>query len=1179
MKRFFTLLLFTTPLCIFAQVQTALDIAARHLEAEHVSWGLDKSDIADLAVSNAYTDAYSGNTHVYLIQRHNGIEVYNAIANLHIHEGKVFHSGNRLIPRLNTKVNAVVPVLEAEQALRKAIVYFGMPEPKKLTTTKRVSAFEMTFEKGQFSREDVPVKLRYQPMENGQVRLAWDIAIDAANGNDYWSIRIDALNGQVLDQVSWTVKCTFEQNSGQQCNHSHAVTHKSNTTLKEARSALAQEWMATDGTYNVFTFPLESPAHGSRSIVVNPADPIASPFGWHDTNGVPGPEFTITRGNNVHTFEARDGNTSSKMNEPNGGPGLVFDYPYDGSLEPDTYVDFATVNLFYSINMIHDIAYHYGFTEEAGNFQQTNYSGLGSGGDYVRGRAQFGATNNANLNNADFSTPPDGGGGVMRMFLWDRSSAGALKYLHVDAPSEIAGSYETGIASFGPQITSTPVTGPVEVVEDNTNKPSQGCQNLKNDLTGKIALIDRGTCEFGRKIVNAQNKGAIAAIICNFEEAVITMGAGAVGDQSTIPAVFIKSSDCATIRAQIENGLIVTLQAPSDPVGPDFMDGTLDNGIVSHEYGHGISNRLTGGPIQAGCLSNQEQMGEGWSDFFTLVFGARENDVPEQRRGIGTYVTREGNDGRGIRNYPYSTDMITNPFTYYNISGVSVPHGVGSVWCTMLWDLYWAMADKYGYDPDHSNKEAGNNKAIQLVMDGMKLQPCLPGFVDGRNAILAADQVLYGGENQCLIWEVFARRGLGVNASQGSSDSVTDGKEDFTVPDCRPELKVRKTVSPVINAGDPIEVTLTITNDLSFGVTGLVANDLIPANTEYIMGSSNVPVTQSGDALVFDIGGMASNTNKVITYQLSTPGYLDSKLLYYEPCEEENDDIWAQELSSATTLNPWGISDLFSKDGSNNWGILNFDTTSQSALIMINPVMLEGNQPVLRFSHRYDTEYRADGGFVEFSDDYGVTWKILTNDKIFRNSYADVPLQYATFTLPNIYAFFGSNPNWHDTYIDLSDYVGTEAVFQFRFGTDGNTANTSDGWFIDDFTLMDMYNYESEVCVSYDQGSDVCATAPGRGTVVEHSTANSTNDPVKGVLRVFPNPAHDMLYVQLDQVQSNDVEASILSIDGRVLWTNQYGNALSTTIQIPVGHLTEGVYVVKVQSREGIYTEKVIVRP
>src|SRR5690554_442522 len=85
-------------------------------------------------------------------------------------------------------------------------------------------------------------------------------------------------------------------------------------------------------------------------------------------------------------------------------------------------------------------------------------------------------------------------------------------------------------------------------------------------------------------------------------------------------------------------------------------------------------------------------------------------------------------------------------------------------------------------DPDVYNGTGGNNIAMHLVIQGLKLQGCNPGFVDGRDAILQADQLLYNGENTCLIWEVFANRGLGFSADQGSRNSRTDQTEAFDLP-------------------------------------------------------------------------------------------------------------------------------------------------------------------------------------------------------------------------------------------------------------------------------------------------------------------------------------------------------------------------------------------------------------
>jgi len=100
----------------------------------------------------------------------------------------------------------------------------------------------------------------------------------------------------------------------------------------------------------------------------------------------------------------------------------------------------------------------------------------------------------------------------------------------------------------------------------------------------------------------------------------------------------------------------------------------------------------------------------------------------------------------------------------------------------MLWELTWNLIATDGFDPVMINGTAGNNIALQLVNEGMMMQPCSPGFVDGRNAILDADTALFGGAHGCQIWEAFSKRGLGLSASQGSNLSRSDGSEAFDMP-------------------------------------------------------------------------------------------------------------------------------------------------------------------------------------------------------------------------------------------------------------------------------------------------------------------------------------------------------------------------------------------------------------
>jgi extracellular elastinolytic metalloproteinase len=102
----------------------------------------------------------------------------------------------------------------------------------------------------------------------------------------------------------------------------------------------------------------------------------------------------------------------------------------------------------------------------------------------------------------------------------------------------------------------------------------------------------------------------------------------------------------------------------------------------------------------------------------------------------------------------------------------------------MLYELYWNLVNRHGFSADWFNTKAkgktkelpaGNIIALQLVVDGMKMQPCRPSFVDARDAILQADEVNYQGANVCDIWAAFAKRGLGVDARKG-------GHESFEVP-------------------------------------------------------------------------------------------------------------------------------------------------------------------------------------------------------------------------------------------------------------------------------------------------------------------------------------------------------------------------------------------------------------
>ncbi len=1148
--------------------QRPLDIALRYLDAHRKEWGYTLQDVADLVVSDLYTDRSTGITRVYLKQRYDGIEVYHAINNFSItQDGEVFHVGRRFVRELASKVNTTTPVLTAEEGVAAALQHLGLSPNGALRLVAQPQPHRFVFANEAIAREDIQVALVLAPVSEQEVRLAWDVLLAPQGSHDKWSMRIDAVSGALLDKDNWTIYCT-----------AGGVARPAEVAAAVRPAQPPSPPLAvTDGAaYRVFAIPLESPAHGPRSLVVNPHDSIASPYGWHDTDGEEGPEYTITRGNNVHAYQARQDNETSLGDEPDGGPELLFDFYYDDNAEPDTLVDAAVTNLFYMSNVIHDLAYHYGFDEAAGNFQENTYGRGGLGGDPLIARAQAGAETGS-TNNAFYSHSNDGSSGSINMFVW--TTAGA-RFLTVHAPDPVAGIYATGTTSnWGAPITDQPVTGEVVEVNDGVFEPlaTDGCEEILNgeELDGKIVLIDRGGCQFGTKALKAQQEGAIGVIICNFEDALITMGAGVDGGDVNIPVVFISSVDCQTIRQYVGQGLEVSLVAPPQS-GPEQLDGDFDNGIIAHEYGHGISIRLTGGPSTA-CLSNAEQMGEGWSDFLTLITSVRPDDVGTQRRGVGTFVMRQPNDGRGIRRYPYSTDMSISPLTYGDVAGNTAVHAVGEVWAAMLWDLYWAFVDEYGYDPDWYYGSGGNNMAVRLVFEGMKNQPCFPGFIDGRDAILAADEALYGGANQCLIWEVFARRGLGYYADQGDPDNAADQVESFEpYPLCIQELKITKQMTEFIEAGDEIDVTITVVNHKPDTLTGVTVVDEIPAGTLFKQGSANLPATVDGNTVVFELGTMNYQDEVTITYQLTTDpaNYSLTQFLDDVP-NEDAEDNWDFYYIGEAAANIWQITDALSHSPDYSWGVEDIEGESRQVLELLVPYAVDGNQPTLRFYHYYDTEAGFDGGVVDISTDGGNTWQQV-GDKMFKNGYPGF-IAYGTFVVPNLEAFSGASGGFIPTYVDLSEYAGQTIRLRFRFGTDEQVGGL--GWFVDDVEFMDLVSYNGTACASSDQGDQVCAAAPGKGTLVESAFPTSTEEVAPDFqLALWPNPTDAQLTLGIQSNELLSLQATLLTPEGREVWRRHFLSGGNETHTLDLSPLPAGVYFLKLQSDRATVIRKVIVQ-
>jgi hypothetical protein len=582
-----------------------LDLALDYLTYHAGDLGLKADDLTGYTVTSQYTSEHNGVTHIYLQQSIQGLDVLGAYINVNLSAaGEIINVGSSFISSDAASKSWAFPsaALSASDALRSLAYDFGWSLD--VTPSAASSSFPGDFSYSTIldargvSLEDIPAELVFVPLEGGGMELAWNLLVQTTDGQHAYNAAVSADDGELLH---------------------------------------LNDWISAD-SYRVYDAPFESPNDGPRTLVVNPAESSASPFNWHDTNGIAGAEFTTTRGNNVHAYADRNNdNIVDAGSDPNGTAALIFDFPIDLGQAPVNYRDAAVTNLFYWNNWIHDVHYQYGFNEASGNFQVNNYGEGGLGNDDVRAEAQDGA-DVGNANNANMFTPPDGQRPRMQMY------------------------------------------------------------------------------EF-------------------------------------------------------------TLTSPR-------RDGDLDNGIIVHEYGHGVSNRLTGGPANANALDAIQSggMGEGWSDWWAMMFTQVASDTKMAAYPMGTYALGQPSNGPGIRRFPYSFDMSINPLTYGNFNVSNEVHDSGEIWCSALWDLNWLLIDQYGFDPDFYNGTGGNNLALQLIMDGLKLQPSNPSFLDGRDAILLADQILTGGDNNMAIWTAFARRGMGFSAFDGGSGNATTVIEAFDLP-------------------------------------------------------------------------------------------------------------------------------------------------------------------------------------------------------------------------------------------------------------------------------------------------------------------------------------------------------------------------------------------------------------
>jgi extracellular elastinolytic metalloproteinase len=191
----------------------------------------------------------------------------------------------------------------------------------------------------------------------------------------------------------------------------------------------------------------------------------------------------------------------------------------------------------------------------------------------------------------------------------------------------------------------------------------------------------------------------------------------------------------------------------------------FDSSVVFHEFMHGLTTRLVGGPQNTFSLNAPQSggMGEGWGDYIACII----NNVTV----VGAWVV---NKPGGMRAFRYESNF-PDDFGDLGTGRYTEVHNIGEVWCATLMEM---------------TRNMDENLAVRLVVDALKLSPANPSFLNMRNSILRAldnmrvSGAISTGEHTSArrsIWRAFAKFGMGPGA-QSNGAQLTGIVADFDVP-------------------------------------------------------------------------------------------------------------------------------------------------------------------------------------------------------------------------------------------------------------------------------------------------------------------------------------------------------------------------------------------------------------
>ncbi len=535
-------------------------------------------------------------------------------------------------------------------------------------------------------------------------------------------------------------------------------------------------------------------------------------------------------------------------------------------------------------------------------------------------------------------------------------------------------------------------------------------------------------------------------------------------------------------------------------------DGSLDADVFLHEMTHGTSNRLHGNG--SGLTTTQAGgLGEGWSDFYARGVLATSDEDVNAVYASGAYVTLQlggatdtNNYYFGIRRFPYAVKANVgangkshNPLTFADIDtaqlnladGAFAPnplfagnaanevHNLGEVWCMMLLEMRARMINRLGF-------AVGNQRALQIVTDAMKLDAVSPTFIQARDSIIAADNAGFAGADVADIRTAFAARGAGVIATVTGTSTAVQSFFPAEIPGAVTFTDTLGNGNGIAEPGEDLVITVPLTNKLTVTdnpVTGVLGN----FTSSYGSMAANATVAKTFSYRV--PAGTPCGTLLNIPFVISSPNGIATVTVPLQLGTPNTTTVFSQSFDAPTVppalptgwtttttgvaLTAWTTVTSPLIDVANN--AFSPDVAVVSDASLVSPVIpIASPNLQLSFKHRFTFESGFDGGVLELKIDAGAFTDVITAGGSFvQGGYTATISSSFSSPIAGRSAWSGAQGVTLTTIVNLpASTNGHNVQFRWRLACDSSVGST--GWNVDSVLISST----SFTCASIDTDGD-----------------------------------------------------------------------------------------------------------